>query len=165
MDGALEAWSEFNVAIVGATAALAGLVIVAVSVNITRILADPNSSLASRVASAITSLLLALLVSAVSLMPNVSTSWYGVILIILAVLTLAFSINVVRAIARDPEVPAGIRIPKSIPVVAPSIVYLVGAIAVVLDHPSGLYLLAAGAVLAIVSSLLISWIVLVEVLR
>ena len=33
----LELWSEFNVALVGATAALAGLVIVASSVNIAEI--------------------------------------------------------------------------------------------------------------------------------
>jgi hypothetical protein len=38
---ALDTWHEFNVAMLGATAALAGLVIVAASVNITVIIAAP----------------------------------------------------------------------------------------------------------------------------
>ena len=37
----LEAWSDFTVAMTGATAALAGLIIVAMSVNIERIVKAP----------------------------------------------------------------------------------------------------------------------------
>lgn len=165
MDDALEAWSEFNVAMVGATAALAGLVIVAMSVNITKIIALPTSCLSARVASGIVSLLLALIVSALSLMPKVSAGWFGAVLIIVAVAAVVFNVGVVRKIFGDPAVIPGARIPKSIPVTVPAIVYLAGAIAVALDHPAGLYLLAAGCVLAIISAIVISWIALVEVLR
>ena len=47
----LDAWSEFNVAMVGATAALAGLVIVASSVNIAEII--KSATLTARLAAAI----------------------------------------------------------------------------------------------------------------
>ena len=56
--GALEQWHEFDVAMLGAAAALAGLVIVAASVNIQVIIAAP--SLTSRLASAISGLVLAI---------------------------------------------------------------------------------------------------------
>ena len=38
----LEGWTDFNVAMVGATAALAGLLIVAMSVNIAEIMKSPT---------------------------------------------------------------------------------------------------------------------------
>src|SRR5687767_3657682 len=50
----IEAWSEFNVAMVGATAALAGLVIVAASVNIAEIIKE--ASLTARLAAGIAGL-------------------------------------------------------------------------------------------------------------
>ena len=59
----LEAWSEFNVAMVGATAALAGLVIVAASVNIGDII--KSVSLTARLAAGIAGLVLALAGSAI----------------------------------------------------------------------------------------------------
>ena len=48
--------------------------------------------------------------------------------------------------------------------VAP-IAYVVGATLLLLGLPYGLVLFAAGSILAIVAALLISWVVLVEVLR
>ena len=43
MNPALEPWKDFNVAVAGASAALAGLLIVAMSVNVDAILAAPLS--------------------------------------------------------------------------------------------------------------------------
>lgn len=45
------------------------------------------------------------------------------------------------------------------------IAYVVGATLLLLGLPYGLVLFAAGSILAIVAALLISWVVLVEVLR
>ncbi|PZU28899.1 MAG: hypothetical protein DI577_09585, partial [Microbacterium sp.] len=73
---ALDTWHEFNVAMLGATAALAGLVIVAASVNITVIIAAP--ALTSRLASAIAGLVLAIVVCAVGLIPALTAPAFGI---------------------------------------------------------------------------------------
>ena len=43
--------------------------------------------------------------------------------------------------------------------------YLIAGFAVLLGHPSGLSFAAAGCLLAIVAAIVVSWVVLVEVLR
>ena len=78
----IEAWSEFNVAMVGATAALAGLVIVAASVNIGDIIKE--ASLTARLAAGISGLVLALIGSAIGLIPEVGLLPYGVAMVLLA---------------------------------------------------------------------------------
>ena len=80
MTGALAEWSEFNVAMAGASAALAGLVIVAASVNIDKIIRA--RTLTARLGAAIASLVLALTASAVALMPGIDLTWYGIILLV-----------------------------------------------------------------------------------
>ena len=62
MPEALEVWTDFNVAMVGATAALAGLLIVAVSVNLKSIIT--SVALTARVAAALSMLVVALAASA-----------------------------------------------------------------------------------------------------
>ena len=47
----------------------------------------------------------------------------------------------------------------------PIAAYALAGVAILVDHPCGLFAAAAGALLAIVAAILISWIVLVEVLR
>ena len=64
----LEAWTDFNVAVAGATAALAGLLIVALSVNVGEIVKAPT--LTARAASAISTLLLGLVATASGLIPS-----------------------------------------------------------------------------------------------
>ena len=79
MTGALESWSEFNLALVGATSALAGLVIVASSVNIAEII--KSFTLTARLAAAIAALVLALVVCGVGLIPDVDPIWYAVVIV------------------------------------------------------------------------------------
>ena len=82
MDLGLERWTDFNVALVGATAALAGLVIVAASVNVAEIV--KSSSLTARLAAAIANLMVALTGAAIGLMPDVAGHGYGITLVLLA---------------------------------------------------------------------------------
>ena len=74
----LDAWSEFNVAMVGATAALAGLVIVASSVNIAEII--KSATLTARLAAAIASLVLAIVVTGMGLVPDIGSIAYGAVI-------------------------------------------------------------------------------------
>lgn len=163
MPGALEDWSEFNVAMAGASAALAGLVIVAASVNIGKIVA--TSSLTARLASAIAALVLALVVSAVALMPDVDLLWFGVVTLAATVAAGVFQVHAARLIMRDPLPARPARIGKSALGFLPIAGYLAAGLALIGGHTAGLPLTAVGCLLAIVSAITVSWVALVEVLR
>ncbi|SIT69514.1 hypothetical protein [Microbacterium sp. RU33B] len=159
----LEAWTDFNVAMAGATAALAGLVIVAASVNIADIV--KAVSLTARLAAGISSLVLALSVSALGLIPEFSTILYGACVLVLAVVSGVFQSVATRRIYENVDPANRWRLAKAaIGFVAPGL-YAAGGIALLIGEPVGLLLFAFGAVVAIMTALLVSWVVLVEVLR
>src|SRR6185437_13962675 len=70
----MEAWGDFFIAQVGASAALAGLIFVAVSLNLTKILA--LSHLPKRAFQALMVLLEILVVSSLALVPQ-PLPWFG----------------------------------------------------------------------------------------
>lgn len=159
----VEQWSNFNVAMTGASAALAGLVIVAASVNIGTIVRA--GTLTARLAASIAALVLALVVSAAGLIPGISSLWYGLVIIIAAAGAGVFQLHATRIILRDPDQAQRGRISKSALGFVPVAAYLVSGIMMVSGQPSSLLLAAVGSILAIVLAILVSWIVLVEVLR
>lgn len=159
----IDAWSEFNVAMVGATAALAGLVIVAASVNIGDIIKEP--SLTARLAAGISGLVLALLGSAIGLVPGAGAVGYGVAMIVLALGSAVFQVQAARRIFQNRHPANRLRAGKSaVGFIAP-LAYLIGGALLAAGQPGGLLWFAAGSLIAIVAALLMSWIVLVEVLR
>jgi hypothetical protein len=160
---ALDHWSEFNVAMVGATAALAGLLIVAASVNIAEIV--KAKMLTARLASGISGLVLAIVGSAIGLIPGIGAPAYGVAMIAFALVGGAFAFEATRQIYANRHPQNRMRAGKSgVMFLAPAI-YLVGGAMLVAGDASGLVAFAAGSIAAIVSGLLVSWIALVEVLR
>jgi hypothetical protein len=159
----IEQWSEFNVAMAGAAAALAGLVIVAASVNIAEIV--KSSTLTARLLAGIATLVLALAVSAMGLVPDLDLAWYGALIVLATVLLGVFQVNVTRLVVREPNVADRARPLKYLLGFLPIAAYLAAGVLVWVGHPSGLYLAAAGCLLAIVSAIVISWVALVEVLR
>jgi hypothetical protein len=159
----IEQWSEFNVAMAGATAALAGLVIVAASVNIGEIV--KSRTLTARLLAGIAALVLALTVSALGLVPGIDVVWLGILTILVAVLACSFQIHATTLIARDTDPADRARPLKYLIGFLPIAGYLTAGIFVALGHPAGLYLAAAGCLLAIVSAIVVSWVALVEVLR
>jgi hypothetical protein len=159
----LHEWKDFNVALAGATAALGGLVIVAASVNIGDIV--KSRSLTARLGSGIVMLVVALVVSALGLIPSIDETWFGMIVLVVAAGALVFQIGIARAVAtdRDPRSRAGWA--KSALGFLPVAAYLAAGILAVAGAPAALYFAAAGAILAIVAALVVSWVALVEVLR
>nr|WP_205834896.1 hypothetical protein [Microbacterium sp. CFH 90308] len=148
---------------VGATAALAGLVIVAASVNIGDII--KSASLTARLAAGIASLVLALAGSALGLVPGIGALPYGVTLIALALCAAAFQVQATRRIYQHRHPPDRLRFGKSaVGFVAP-LAYVAGGALLAAGSPDGLMWVAAGCVIAIITALVMSWIVLVEVLR
>ncbi|NUT57870.1 MAG: hypothetical protein HOQ00_03345 [Agromyces sp.] len=164
MPEALEGWSDFNVAMVGATAALAGLLIVAMSVNIAEIMKSPT--LPPRAAASIAALVLALTSGAFGLVPGQPSMAYGIEVLIATVLAGIFQWHAIRVVAREDHVSATDRVLKSIAGILPIAAFLGGSLLVIAGVlEAGLITMAVGSVLSIIAGLLFSWVVLVEVLR
>ncbi|MFS0894413.1 hypothetical protein [Microbacterium sp. 179-I 3D3 NHS] len=159
----IEHWGDFNLAMVGATAALVGLVIVASSVNIGEII--KSRTLTARLLAGIAALLLALTVSALGLVPEIDTTWFGALTIVVTLGMSVFQVHATRLIATDPNPADRARGLKYLIGFLPIAAYLAAGALVWVAHPAGLYVAAAGCVLAIFSAIIVSWVALVEVLR
>jgi len=160
---AVESWHDFNVAMLGAAAALAGLVIVAASVNIADIV--KATSLTARLASGISGLVLTITAAAIGLIPDITGTVYGIVILVTSLVFVVFPVSAARRVFenRDPANRArGMK--AALGFVSP-VAYLTGAVLLIAGAPAGLMLFAAGSILAIMAALLISWVVLVEVLR
>ena len=158
-----EAWHDLFVATAGAAAALAGLVFVAVSINVNRIL--QFKGLPERALETVLSLLVALIVSIAGLIPGQSTTALGVEL---TVITVVFTIVVGRLALLTPPAPGDPRrwfwsrmFVRGLAIVP----LLVGGMSVLAGSGGGLYWIVAGIVGAIVGSVSNAWVLLVEILR
>lgn len=163
MSGEWEQWTDFNVAMLGATAALAGLVIVAASVNIGEIV--QARSLTARLAAGISALVLAIVGAGLGLVPGISAAWYGGLVLLAALAAGALQVIATRDIYRDRSPKARGKLVKSVLGFLPVAAYAGAGILALADSPAALYLAAAGCVLAIIAAIVISWVALVEVLR
>ncbi|MEE2031978.1 hypothetical protein [Rhodococcus chondri] len=163
MTEVLEPWKDFNVAMVGATAALAGLVIVAASVNISRIVTA--RTITARLAAAIATLVLALVASGVGLVPGISAPWYGTLVAVVAVVAGVFQAHATIRIAREHASAFRLKFFKAALGFVPIAAYFAAGVVTVAAPRAGLALAAGGCLAAIASAIVISWVALVEVLR
>jgi hypothetical protein len=163
MDAPLEVWHDFNLSMLGALAALVGLLIVAMSVNIEAIVKIAH--LPARAAAAIATLTLGLVVCALGLIPAQPLWLYGVEVAIGTVILAFFAFHAARAVIDNPGAPRFTRIPKAVSIVVPPLVYAVAAVVLLLGSPAGVYWLAAGAITAVISGVTFAWVVLIEILR
>ena len=162
MDAAELGWSEFAVAMAGAAAALAGLIIVAMSVNIDRILKAP--SVAARGASAIGSLVIGVGAGCLMLIPGQPLWVFGLEVIVGAALLWGLWGVMLREVLADarPGMPSFPR--YSILFIAPAL-YTVGGVLALLGGVAGIAWVAAGAIVSIIVGVVVAWIALVEILR
>lgn len=163
MDAAATGWSEFFVATAGATAALAGLIIVGMSVNIEKIL--QSRSIPARAAAAIGALTLAVATSCLGLVPTQTTWIFGLEVLAGAAALWALWAATLRAVLADPE-PSRPGFPRyAIAALAPILFTVAGAALLAGSERIGLGWLAAASVVSIIAGVLFAWIALVEILR
>jgi modulator of FtsH protease len=156
-------WSDLFVATAGASAALAGLVFVAVSINIERIL--KYRGLPERALETVLLLLGVLLVSVIGLIPGQSHVALGlellfVTLILGAVIARLPTIHEAAAVERRAWLWGrwSVRAAGTLPL-------LIGATSVLAEAGGGLYWVAAGIVFAVTGAIVNAWVLLVEILR
>ncbi|MFF3064253.1 hypothetical protein ACFVQ3_06825 [Oerskovia sp. NPDC057915] len=159
-----EGWGDFFVATAGAAGALAGLIIVAMSVNIKQILDIP--SMTSRAAATVGSLVLIVVSAAAGLVPGQGPRLLGgeVLLFSLVALglTLDASVRMLRAAPAEWRTSTWAKVVLALVQVVP---FSVGSVVLLTGSYAGLYWIAAGIVLVFAGSVGNAWVLLVEILR
>jgi hypothetical protein len=160
-----EAWKDLFVAEAGASAALAGLLFVAVSINLERILALPG--LSRRAAEAIVLLVAVLVSSTFGLVPGQPRQALGGELLgVGAMLLLIVLPGHVRALRTPAEGQTrSVRILSVTLTQAAALPFLVTGVSLVLHAGGGLYWLVPAVVLALFDAILSAWVLLIEILR
>jgi modulator of FtsH protease len=155
-------WHELFVATAGASAALAGLVFVAISINVDRILA--LKGVPERGLETVLLLLMVLLVSIVGLIPGQSR-----VALALELLAVSLSINAVvwrlPPIRSTGEEPPSSLLGRWVIRLTGTGLFVIGGLSLLLEAGGGLYWVVAGIVFATAGAIASAWVLLVEILR
>jgi modulator of FtsH protease len=159
-----DAWVNLMIAEAGASAALTGLVFVAVSINLQKVLSYP--SLPGRAGESIALLFSVLIIATFCLVPNLSTAMLGWELLILGAgqwMTLnVMHARYLRGRRAEPWHWMGTRILfnqlASLPVA-------IAGISLLLHAGGGLYWLLPGILFSLIAGVFHAWVLLVEIMR
>jgi hypothetical protein len=155
-------WENFFVAEAGASAALTGLIFVAVSINLSRILSFPH--LPGRAAQALLVLLPVLMISTFGLIPEQSACLLGTeILTVCAVGILGMSWLKIRdrIHAQRRLWVVSLVLTSQVPLLP----FVVSGVLLILGSPHAVYWLVPGTLLSFAAGVLSAWVLLVEILR
>jgi hypothetical protein len=157
-------WEPFFSAIIAAAAALTGLLFVAVSINLDRILKG-GKILPARAAETVASLLLVVTTSALTLVPQ-NIRLVGVEILIIVVPMIAVTVPTQLGHRRrnrdDPLLWTISRIASTAMATVPC---TIAGISLVAEWGGGLYWLVPTALLGIVGAVYSAWVLLVEIVR
>jgi modulator of FtsH protease len=164
-----EAWSDFAIAQLGASAALLGLVFVGISINLkdfvgTRILVN-------RACEAIVLLASVLIAATAVLIPAQTREVVGVELVAVGALTVLVVARLQAGVTQD-VVASGERGPtrssiitRRVAGIGSALLIIVAGISLLADGGGGLYWWPAALVTAYLGALVDAWVLLVEILR
>ena len=156
----IESWTVFLSVAAGVAATLTGLIFVAVSINLSRILEVPR--IANRAAESILQMFGALLISMCALVPGLSSLVLGVeVALIGLMLWIMVTLLQYGAFAREFPRPL---ISIALAQVA-TILFCFAGISMATGTLGGLYWLAPGIILSITAGVSNAWVLLVEILR
>jgi hypothetical protein len=160
-----EEWKDLFVAVAGATAALAGLLFVAVSINVERII--KYEGLPERGIEALAMLLAPLVVSIAGLMPGQNHVALGIEILAIGVALAAVmrALPIARTLPDGVETPRNYALNRQVVRLAGTVLLVIGALAELFGVAGGLYWVAAAFVLLILGAVVNAWVLLVEILR
>ena len=161
----MEGWSDFFVAEVGAAAALAGLLVVAMSINIEKIMRI--ATLPTRAAQTLIIIACTLALASFGLFPGqppLAFGWEAIATgAVIALTGLVEARNM--AIKREATDPLFWTIYPLILVVLTAVPPIVGGALLISDNGAGLYWIGVGVIISFATTLQGGWVLLVEILR
>jgi modulator of FtsH protease len=156
-------WTDFFIAEVGATAALAGLVIVAISINLQQILSIGH--LPGRAREALSLLFSALIICSLALIPDQGVRLLGDEILGVEFFVLLNSIiSQVRSISIKPQKLSWF-VGRAIAVLSTCVPTVIGGFLLASGNADGLYWIAPSVLVAIIVSVINTWVLLIEILR
>ena len=155
-------WSDFFVAVAGASAALTGLVFVAVSINIERIL--KLQGVTERALATLLLLLGALVVSLLALAPGLSRVALGLLLLAQGLIWTAVVGGLIYRTVAGLDHTSWV-VSRVAPPAVGTLPFVVGGASLLAEAGGGLYWTFAGVVGAIAAGAMTAWVLLVEILR
>jgi hypothetical protein len=157
-------WQSLFVAEVGASAALAGLLFVAISINLARIL--QGAGLSGRAGEAMVLLVAVLIVSTLALVPGQSPTVLGAELLVAGLVAWSALVTIHARAVRGQVGPSS-RVLAGRIVLAQTAVLplLVAGVSLLLGAGGGLYWLVPGVVFCLVIAVLDAWVLLIEIAR
>lgn len=164
MSAPFTAWNTFLSVQASAAATLTGLVFVAVSINLTKILAIPG--LPGRAAESLMQFLQAFFVSTLMLIPG-QPQWVlaDELLVAAIALWLLQVFGQIRYLRLRTGQPLSWFMPRAVLTQVANVPFLIAGIALLLNAPGALYWLVPGFVFSFVAGILSAWVLLVEILR
>jgi len=158
----MQGWENFFVAEAGASAALAGLLFVAIAINLTRILQFPE--LPTRAVEALLSLLSVLVVATFALVPAQSARAYGFEIGGTGLTIWAFQLVALTRNWKEahPRAKSASRVLLN---QLPQLPFLATGIFLVTGHPHGIYWVVPGTLLSFAAGLFGAWVLLIEIQR
>ncbi len=158
------AWSDFFAAEIAASAALAGLIFVSVSINLPKIVGNPL--LVSRSAKGLSILVGVLLAATVALAPGQPVIALGCELAALGVtLWLVGTWTQHRSSHKNPYVGQFHKILHMTLTQCATLPFLLCGISLILGRFGGLYWLLAGVLFSFITSMADAWVLLIEIQR
>jgi modulator of FtsH protease len=161
----MEGWGEFFVAEVGAAAALAGLLVVAISINIEKIMAMPT--LPPRAAQTLIIVTAALVIGSLGLFPRQPIQAYGWEAVATGLVIGLTGLLEVRNlfVRRSATDPLFWSLYPLVLVIVTALPPLVGGILLIGSDDAGMYWVGAGIIISFLTTLQGGWVLLVEILR
>jgi hypothetical protein len=155
-------WATFFSAELAALAALTGFVVVAISINLARILSYEH--LPTRAAEALIGPVGAITATSLVLIPDQPVALLGAELIAVGlIIVVAPIVFQARAWSSRPDI--GERITRAATSEGFNLTFIVGGALIFAGAHAGLYWIAAGDILCIIAIVLSAWVLMVEILR
>jgi modulator of FtsH protease len=157
-------WSNFFTAELGALAALTGFVVVAISINLSRILANP--SLPSRAAEALVGPVGAIAATGLMLLPEQPAALVGAEVLVIGLVMVAAPLTIQLRTWSDRKDATPIeRLLRFANSAGYSLAFVVGGALLVAGARAGLFWVGAGEVACLVAVMVNAWVLMVEILR
>ena len=156
-------WQNFLIAEVGAAAALTGLLFVAVSIHLERILSFPK--LPARAAETLSLLLLVVVIVSLGLAPQPSSALAAEIIACAGLMSAVTAIVQWHHGPDRPTDPAWWFLSRIATAQVPTLLFLTGGITLAARHGGGLYWVLPATLTAFLSAVYNAWVLFVEIIR